>query len=117
METQVAITTLTTMITMIGITALIGTNIPKITIAAEANHQHPLSHPPLDHKKQRSTVAATATLVDLKATNTTATTVVAVVNATAVTDATMTTVILADSQTLSTTTATPICIPCFRLAL
>ena len=43
METQVAITTLTTIIKMIGITALIGMNTPNMTIAAEANYQHPVT--------------------------------------------------------------------------
>jgi hypothetical protein len=48
METHAALTTLTaliettTPIEMIGITALIGTSIPNIILAAEANHQHPL---------------------------------------------------------------------------
>ena len=97
---------------MIGIAALIE------TIAAEANHhRHPLSHPPLDHKILRSTIAATTTLVNPMTTITIATTVVAVVIETAVTDAIIATVVIADSQTRSTTIATPTCIPCFRLAL
>ena len=102
---------------MIGIAALIETNITNKTIAAEANHQHPLSHPLSDHKKQRSTVAAIAPPVNLITTKTIATTVVAVVTATAVTDVIVTTVKITDSQTLSTTIATPTYTPCFRLAL
>ena len=104
----------TTMIAMIVIAALIE------NIAAEANHhRHPLSHPPLDHKILRSTITAITTHVNLITTTTItiATTVVAVVIATAVTDAIMTTVVIVDSQTLSTTIATPTYTPCFRLAL
>ena len=106
----------TTMIAMIVIAALIE------NIAAEANHhRHPLSHPPSGHKTLRPTTAATATTTHVTlmtmTTITIATTVVAVVIETAVTDAIMTTVVIVDSQTRSTTIATPTYTPCFRLAL
>ena len=105
----------TTMIAMRSITPMI--TALKENNAAEANHhRHPLSHPPLDHKILSPTIDPTTTLVNLMTTITIAPLVVAVVTATAVI-AILTTIVLADSQTLSTTTATPTCIPCFRLAL
>ena len=108
----------TPIIAMRTITPMI-TALKENTAAEPNHHRHPLSHPPSGHTTLRSTITATTTHVNLitMTTITIATTVVAVVIETAVTDAIMTTVVIVDSQTRSTTIATPTYTPCFRLAL